>query len=220
MLQPDTVLFDLDGTLLDTAPDFIVVLNALRAKFGHPPLSENIIRNTVSNGARALVSLGFAVQEGDPDFEKYRQQLLDLYQEQLGHSTRLFPGMDQLLTQLEKQRIPWGIVTNKPQRFTIPLLVAVSLHQRCSVVVCADQVIHPKPHPESLIKACQAVNALPENSIYVGDHQRDIEAGQRANMHTIVALFGYIPDNENPYSWRASFQAHSAEDITHYIFGE
>lgn len=219
MPLPETVLFDLDGTLLDTAPDFIKVLNTLRVRHGYPVLPDQTIRNTVSNGVRALIALGFGPEEKQAKFEQYRQELLDLYQQQLGQATHLFAGMDALLSQLENHQIPWGIVTNKPSRFTTPLLATLSLDQRCSVVVCADQVQHPKPHPESLLKACETVQARPEHSIYIGDHARDIEAGQRANMQTIAALFGYIAEHETPHAWGASFLATHVEDITHYIFG-
>lgn len=217
-MYPETVLFDLDGTLLDTAPDFILVLNALRQEYDLHPLPDEQIRNTVSNGARALVTLGFGVNEGEKGFEIYREKLLSAYLSQLGQASRLFPGMDDLLTALEKEGIPWGVVTNKPSRFSIPLLKTLSLSQRCKVLVCADQVTQPKPHPESLLKACEAVNAKPENSIYVGDHRRDIEAGQSAKMTTIAALFGYISEYDKPESWRATYQVSSAADIYKYVF--
>jgi phosphoglycolate phosphatase len=217
-MYPETVLFDLDGTLLDTAPDFILVLNALRQEYDLNPLPDEQIRNTVSNGARALVTLGFGVNEGDKGFEIYREKLLSAYLDQLGQASRLFPGMNDLLEALEGENIPWGIVTNKPSRFTIPLLEALSLSQRCKALVCADQVTKPKPHPESLLKACSIVSAKPEKSIYVGDHRRDIEAGHSAKMTTITALFGYISEHDKPESWRATFQANSAADIYKYIF--
>ncbi len=216
---PETVLFDLDGTLLDTAPDFILVLNALRQEYDLPPLPDEQIRNTVSNGARALVTLGFGVTEGDEGFEAYREKLLSAYLCQLGQASRLFPGMNDLLSVLEEKSIPWGIVTNKPSRFTIPLLETLSLSKRCKVLVCADQVTKPKPHPESLLKACDIVNAHPQNSIYVGDHRRDIEAGHSAKMTTIAALFGYISEDDKPESWQATYQANSAADIHKQIFG-
>lgn len=218
-MYPETVLFDLDGTLLDTAPDFILVLNALRREYDLTPLPDEQIRNTVSNGARALVTLGFGINEGDEGFETYREKLLSAYLSQLGQASRLFPGMNDLLSALEEKDIPWGIVTNKPSRFTIPLLEALSLSQRCKVLVCADQVTKPKPHPESLLKACDIVNANPENSIYVGDHRRDIEAGHSAAMTTITALFGYISEHDKPESWQATYQANSAADIHKHIFG-
>ncbi|MBL4606439.1 MAG: HAD-IA family hydrolase [Pseudomonadales bacterium] len=219
-MYPETVLFDLDGTLLDTAPDFILVLNALREEYGLGPLPNEIIRNTVSNGARALVTLGFDVNEGDVNFETYREKLLKAYQSQLGQASCLFPGINNLLKKLEEKNIPWGVVTNKPSRFAIPLLETLALSQRCDVLICADQVTDAKPHPESLLKACKLVNAKPENSIYIGDHKRDIEAGQRANMTTITALFGYISTEESPVSWRATYLAQSADDIYNHIFNK
>jgi len=218
-MYPETVLFDLDGTLLDTAPDFVLVLNALRREYDLTPLPDEQIRNTVSNGARALVTLGFGINEGDEGFEIYREKLLSAYLSQLGQASRLFPGMNDLLSALEEKNIPWGIVTNKPSRFTIPLLETLSLSKRCNALVCADQVTKPKPHPESLFKACDIVNAKPQNSIYVGDHRRDIEAGHSARMTTIAALFGYISENDTPESWQATYQANSAADIHKLIFG-
>jgi phosphoglycolate phosphatase len=217
-MYPETVLFDLDGTLLDTAPDFILVVNTLRREYDLNPLPDREIRDTVSNGARALVSLGFGVHEGEENFEIYREKLLTAYFDQLGQATLLFPGMQDLLESLEGENIPWGIVTNKPSRFTIPLLETISLPGRCKVLICADQVTNPKPHPEALLKACDIVNAKPENSIYIGDHRRDIEAGNSAKMTTIAALFGYISKQEEPSSWGATFQANSAADIHKHIF--
>ena len=219
-MYPEAVLFDLDGTLIDTAPDFIHVLNTLLTKYQRPPLPEHIIRNTVSNGAGALVTLGFDVCDKEPAFAEYRTGLLELYSHHLGDNSQLFPGMDTLLKKLESRQIPWGIVTNKPSKFTLPLLEALSLTQRCSALVCADQVKKPKPAPEALFKACTMLEVKPEKSIYVGDHQRDIEAGQRARMTTVAALFGYIPENENPQLWHAHHNANNATDIIHCIFGK
>ena len=218
-MYPDAVLFDLDGTLIDTAPDFIYVLNTLLIKYQRPPLAEHIIRNSVSNGAGALITLGFGLCN-KAKFDQYKADLLELYSLHLGDNSQLFPGMDALLKKLESQHIPWGIVTNKPSKFTLPLLKALSLTQRCSVLVCADQVTEPKPAPEALLKACDILNVKSEKSIYIGDHQRDIEAGQRAKMTTITALFGYIPENENPHLWQAHHNASNATDITHCIFGK
>ncbi|MBV1872560.1 MAG: HAD-IA family hydrolase [Gammaproteobacteria bacterium] len=219
-MQIQAVLFDLDGTLLDTAPDFILALNALRVEYELSPLPDAPIRNTVSDGARALVSLAFGLSEGEGDFDIYREKLLSNYEQHLGNKSCLFPGMEALLKKLEKKKIPWGIVTNKPSRFTIPLLEALSLNHRCSVLVCADQVSKPKPHPEPLLKACKFIDVAPENSVYIGDHQRDIEAGHNAGMTTIAALFGYIPTTEDPSSWNAHFTANSTHDIHQHLFSE
>lgn len=203
--QNIAVLFDLDGTLIDTAPDFIVAVNQQRSNHGLAALPDDLIRNTVSNGARALIELSFSFQEGDPDFAQKHQELLALYLRHIADKSTLFPGMDELLSWLEFEDIPWGIVTNKPRRFTIPLLEGLALNQRCKVVVCPDDVANSKPHPESLLSACSALNKNPKQSLYIGDHQRDIEAGRRAGMTTIAVGYGYIPRSENIEAWQADY---------------
>ncbi len=195
------VLFDLDGTLLDTAPDFVRSLNQLRQEEGLSALPYATIRNRVSNGAGALVTLGFGINAEHPDFPRLHQRLLHLYSAGLADESRLFDGMEQVLTWLEARAIPWGIVTNKPLQYSAPLLEGLDLEKRCAVLICPDHVTHRKPHPEPLFLAAERLGCTPAACLYVGDHARDIESGRRAGMVTAAALFGYLDEHSNPLEW-------------------
>lgn len=203
MHQHGIVLFDLDGTLLDTAPDFAVVVNQLRARHHLPALDFATIRQTVSHGARALVTLAFQYTEKDPEFESLREQLLSLYEQHLAVYSCLFNGLDDTLAWLESEQIPWGIVTNKPRRFSEPLIEQLQLHQRCAVLVCPDDVTRTKPDPEPLLLACARLQRPAEGSVYIGDHRRDIEAGRHAGMTTVAAGYGYIDPTDPASAWQA-----------------
>lgn len=207
------VIFDLDGTLLDTAPDFIVVLNRLLAEFEQPPLPDEVIRRTVSNGAKALVTLAFGVGEDDPRFEPLRRRLLELYSEHLAVGTRLFPGIAELLEQLREQNIPWGIATNKPAIFTLPILEALQIQPPPVSVICPDHVQERKPHPESMYLAARHANCEPHEILYVGDHWRDIECGRRAGAITVAAAYGYIDVDDNVDDWQADYRVEHAREI-------
>ncbi len=197
------VFFDLDGTLLDTAPDFALVINRMRRRHGREALPFAHIRNTVSHGARALIQLAFELREGEDGFEALKRELLDLYLDNLAEQTTLFPGMAELLGWLEQQQLAWGIVTNKPRLYTDPILAALDLDQRCQAVVCPDDVSHSKPHPEPLLLAARQAGCPPNQAIYIGDHRRDIEAGAAAGMTTIAASYGYIDPTDPAEQWRA-----------------
>ncbi|WP_323844662.1 HAD-IA family hydrolase [Microbulbifer magnicolonia] len=207
------VLFDLDGTLFDTAPDFIVVLNQLRHQEQLPPLPDDTIRSVVSNGARALVTLGFGKDEGHPAFDGLRQRLLDLYLAHLAEKTVLFPGIQALLENLAENEIAWGIVTNKPVAYTTPLLRAFSHLPAPAAVICPDHVTNRKPDPEPVLLACSQIGCAPAEAIYVGDHERDIIAGRDAGMPTIACSYGYIDDGDDPADWGADHLVHSADEI-------
>ncbi|WP_426416591.1 HAD family hydrolase [Aestuariirhabdus sp. LZHN29] len=207
------VLFDLDGTLLDTAPDFVLVLNQLLEEQQRPALAEPLIRATVSNGARALVTLGFDLTADEAGFEPLRERLLELYEARLGEQTLPFDGIDRLLESLEQRNIPWGVVTNKPSRYTLPLLEKLGYLSRCATVVCPDQVRHSKPHPEPMLLACQQAASTPATTIYVGDHERDIQAGHNAGMATIAALYGYLEADLDWRQWNATHQVFHAAEI-------
>lgn len=211
--QPSAVLFDLDGTLIDTAPDFIRCLNQLRQQHHLEPLPAEHIRRSVSNGARAMVRVGFGLE---PDHQGYLEKhtaFLDLYEAGVAEETTLFEGMDQVLEQLEAKAIPWGIVTNKPVRFAAPLIVALGLAERCATLICPDHVAQRKPHPEALFLACQRIGADPNSAIYVGDHERDIEAGRNAGMQTIAVRYGYIEQPESVDLWQADVIADTVADL-------
>ena len=210
---PGAVLFDLDGTLIDTAPDFVYIVNKLLAQENKPPLPDPVIRNCVSNGARALITLAFGLPPEHKEFEPLRARLLDLYDEHIAVASRLFEGMEDCLRLIQANDIPWGIVTNKPWRFTDPLLKKLALDDRSAVTICPDHVTHTKPDPEPLFKACELINVEPAQCIYVGDHVRDIEAGNNAGMITVTALYGYIDDNEDPLQWNANHTVATTQDL-------
>lgn len=216
-LQPAAVLFDLDGTLIDTAPDFIRCLNRLRRHHGLPPLPPERIRRSVSNGARAMIRLGFGLEPGQPGYEQRYADFLDLYETEMTVETRLFEGMDQLLARLEDRAIPWGIVTNKPVRFAAPLLQALDLSERCASLVCPDHVRQRKPDPEPLLLACRQLGVVARDSLYVGDHERDIEAGRRAGMQTVAVSYGYIEDPASMPQWQADYIVDSVKDLTNLL---
>lgn len=209
----EAMLFDLDGTLLDTAPTFINVLNTLLKKHGKLPLTDALIREKVSHGARALITLGFGLSEDHENFETLRNELLDLYASNISEGTQLFSGMDKVLKALKEKNIPWGIITNKPSRFTFPLLTALGISDDCAVVVCPDDVSNTKPDPEPLHLACFRLNVEASNCIYVGDHERDIAAGNAAGMFTVSALFGYIANDDNPNTWQANLAVKHANEL-------
>ncbi|UTW14147.1 HAD family hydrolase [Marinobacterium rhizophilum] len=217
MPQSDTrlqsVLFDLDGTLLDTAPDFIWVINRLLAEEQHSALDYEALRAQVSNGANAMVCTAFNLPQNHPRVARLRQRFLDIYLEHLAIETRPFDGIMPLLDWLEGNAIPWGIVTNKPELYTHKLLHRLELHHRAGSIICPEQVRERKPHPESIWLACQELGCAPQNSVYVGDHSRDIEAGQRAGLATIAALYGYIGPDEDPRDWRSDHNVDHADAI-------
>lgn len=211
------VLFDLDGTLVDTAPDFVRILNQLRSDENLSPLPYETIRNQVSNGARALVKLGFSLPEDSDAFTERLNSLLKRYEKELAQESRLFPGLNEALELLEAHDIPWGVVTNKPSRYTIPLLKGLKLDQRCAVVVCPDHVENRKPHPEPLLTACDWISVEPRRTIYVGDHARDIEAGRAAGNLTIAAAWGYLDAAEDVANWQADIILHTPPELHHLL---
>lgn len=215
--KPEAVLFDLDGTLLDTAPDFHWVINQLLSENSLPAQPYAELRKHVSNGANAMLKAAFELSDGDSKLPSLHQQMLNLYDQHLAIDSKLFPGIESLLTTLEKEQIPWGIVTNKPERFTTPILSALKLSIRSASTICPDHVKKTKPDPEPLLLACQQIQAAPQNCIYIGDHIRDIDAGNRADMFTIGALYGYINESENSDSWNANAYVKHADQILSVI---
>jgi len=210
------VLFDLDGTLIDTAGDFIPVVQTLRAEAGLVPLAEARIRATVSNGARALVTLALGLTDGDDSFEDRRLRLLDLYGRIIGRNAALYPGMATLLGEIEGRGLAWGIATNKPRALTESLLETLGLEP--GSLVCPDDVAQRKPHPESIERACTELACVPPDVIYIGDHHRDIEAGRRAGAYTIAAAYGYIEDGDSAAAWAADAIAPQSEDVAALVF--
>ena len=216
----DCVLFDLDGTLIDTAPDFIRVLNQLRVEQGLPTLSETEIRKVVSGGSKQMIRLAFGGEPGEEHFDTLLSQFLAMYGDVLTPercSSALFEGLNNVLAELLKLNIKWGIVTNKPERFSIQLIEVLGL--QCPALVCPDHVKVSKPDPEPLFLACQQLGCDPARTIYVGDHERDIQAGLNAGMTTIIADWGYFDDPDPRTNWRAHLLAKNADHLLEIIKG-
>lgn len=198
-----TVLFDLDGTLVDTAPDLGLALNMQRERHGLPALPQETIRPYASHGSKGLLGIGFGLAPEHPDFAARREEYLALYDEVFCRAPTLFPGIAELLQDIERQGLQWGVVTNKPRRFTQPLMQALGLSDRAASIVSGDDCPNPKPHPDTLLLACQQSNSRPEHCIYVGDAERDVVAGLAAGMPTVVALYGYLDEHDRPENWGA-----------------
>jgi len=196
------VLLDLDGTLLDTAPDMAAALNRLRGEEGAAPLKFDAIRPHVSHGAAALVRLGFPTAD-DQLFDTLRQRFIDGYAAQIANETRLFPGFETVLQTIESRGLPWGVVTNKQTSLTCALLAQLNLAHRAACVVCGDTVSQRKPHPAPLLHAANLLGLVPQSCIYVGDAERDVQAGHAAGMRTVIALFGYLGAHDRPDEWCA-----------------
>lgn len=212
------VIFDLDGTLVDTADDFVPVVQALRAEAGLDPMNEDRIRATVSNGARALVTLALGITDTHADFEARRRRLLDLYEAILGTHARPYAGMRELIATLAERGIAWGVATNKPRYLTLPLLAGLGLD--AASVVCPEDVTRRKPDPESIHRACEELGCRPGEAIYIGDHARDIEAGRRAGAYTIAAAYGYIEPGDRADAWGADTVVGTSRDVAAAILGD
>ena len=197
------VLFDLDGTFADTAPDLAYALNETLRRFGGSPLPFATIRPHVSHGATALVRLGFGLEPDTEPFEARRQVLLEVYAANLCRDTRPFDGIPEVLDGLEANGMPWGIVTNKPAWLTDPLMAGLGLAERAGCIVSGDTTSNRKPHPEPILHACARLAVDPADCVYVGDAERDIEAGRRAGTATLAATFGYLQDHDDPMQWGA-----------------
>lgn len=213
MRPVQAVFFDLDGTLVDTAPDLGYALNLQLARHGKPTLTDDKIRPVASHGSRGLLELGFGITPQDSEFVAMRDEYLALYDQVFTRQPRLFDGMETVINHLEKQQIPWGIVTNKPRRFTQPLVASLGLHAQAASVVSGDDAPQPKPSPATLLMACAQVGVDPQCCIYVGDAERDIQAGKAAGMQTVVALFGYLDASDRPETWGADTMIQQPEAL-------
>ena len=217
MRKIDTVLFDLDGTLLDTAPDMALALNMLRNQHGLADLPLSVIRPSVGYGSRALLKLGFNIDETHEKYPKLLEEFFAAYDKCLALSTALFPEMSSVLSHFDEKNIPWGIVTNKPARFTHGLLDALDLTQRCAVIICGDTLNNRKPHPEPILHACKLLQRAPETTLYIGDTITDVQASKAAGTRSLVALYGYIGAEEDPYTWEADGYIEKAGEIIPWI---
>ena len=214
------VLFDLDGTLVDTAPDLANALNILLKQEGRAELAYEKIRPVVSHGGIAIIKLGFNMQPSNPEFEPLRQRFLKIYEDNICQHSCLFKGLDKVLHQLENLNIPWGIVTNKPTWLSEPLLQQLNLDKRLSTLVCGDTLKERKPHPMPMFYAAEQLNIAPEKILYIGDAQRDIEAGRLAGMQTMAAGFGYIESHDPAENWEADYLINNSEDLYSFLFNE
>jgi phosphoglycolate phosphatase len=211
------VLFDLDGTLADTAPDLGHALNLQRERHGLPPLPQEIIRPYASHGTVGLFDIGFGLTPQDERFAPMREEYLALYTANLCLHTALFPGMAELLAALEARNIAWGVVTNKPARFTEPLLELLGLSQRAASIISGDTCAHPKPHPEPLLRAAREIGIAPQSCLYVGDAERDIEAARAAGMSVLIADYGYLSAEDHPETWGADGRINTPQGILAFL---
>ena len=197
------VLFDMDGTLLDTAPDFIAVCQAMLQARNLPAVDDQLIRDHISGGARAMVAATFAMDIQADGFEALRLEFLERYQQHCAVLSKPFDGMAELLTDIEQARLIWGVATNKPVCFAAPIMQQLGLAERSAVLVCPDHVSRSKPDPEMLLLACAKIGVQPGEVLFVGDDERDIEAGRAAGCKTAAVTYGYIHPDDNPRHWGA-----------------
>lgn len=211
------ILFDLDGTLADTAPDLGLALNLQRERHGLAPLPQETIRPFASHGSRGLLGIGFDLTPADLEFPAMRDEYLDLYDEVFTQAPQLFEGINEVLEVLEAAGIKWGVVTNKPRRFTGRLMDALKLSHRAACIVSGDDAERPKPHPDTLLRACEVASTRPELCLYVGDAERDIIAGKAAGMQTMVARWGYLDEHDVPESWRADLMIDRPQELLRHL---
>ena len=203
-MRIQAVLFDMDGTLLDTAKDFFAIVQSMRTERGLSPLAtDSGFRAHVSRGAQAMVAYAFSLEQDSPELDNLRDDFLTRYDAQHADLTEPFPGVLALLERLERAHIRWGVATNKPLRFAQPIMDALHLSSRSAVLLCPDHVENSKPAPDMLLAACAQLQLDPRQVLYVGDDKRDIDAGRAANMHTVAVRYGYIAPGDNPSNWGA-----------------
>lgn len=211
------VLFDLDGTLVDTAPDLGFALNTLLEQEGRQTIDHARIRPVASHGSAGLLNLGFGIEKDDPAYPALQQRFLTLYAENIARESALFIGMQDVLDTLAANGIRWGVVTNKPSFLTMPLMEALQLTQSAACIVSADTTPHSKPHPAPMLHACELVDTKPMECIYIGDAERDIQAARNAQMRSVVALYGYISETDTPESWQADCAINHPYEILQWI---
>ena len=212
------VFFDLDGTLADTAPDLVAATNQLLSARNLPLKPYEQLRPCASAGARGLIGGAFGIDTKHPDFIALRDEFFANYEKALCVHSKLFDGMEHLLNQLESAQLPWGIVTNKSERFTNPLIELMGLSQRSASTVSGDTTPHSKPHPEPILHAARIANLDPNKSLYVGDDIRDVIAGKAAGMKTVAAAYGYCGCEEPPEAWGADFIIQTPQELLQIIF--
>ena len=216
---PHCILFDLDGTLVDTAPDLAAALNQLLERHGRATLSADAIRPVASHGTPGLLGLGFGLTPDDPTFADLRREYLDLYEATHYRASRLFDGLEECLIHIEQNGLSWGIVTNKPARFTEPLLERLGLRQRAACIVSGDSAARPKPDPAPMHLACQIAGVPPGECLYVGDAERDVIAAHAVGMPCAIANWGYLGPDDRPETWHAEHRFATPHDLLRHLSG-
>lgn len=211
----DCVLFDLDGTLVDTAPDLIACLNRTLAAHGFPEAAADGVRPLISHGALAMIRHCAEVEQAEA--ERMLEFMLNQYEDNIADYSRLFDGLADSLQAIEAKGLKWGVVTNKKRRFTEPLLAALGLRQRAACVISGDSTPSSKPNPEPMFAACREAGVAPENCVYLGDAAHDITAGKRANMKTLAAVYGYLKTDDVPESWGADGLIERPQQLMEWI---
>lgn len=217
MTARPVLLFDLDGTLIDSAPDLAGAANDLRADHGLPPLPHAALRPMVGSGARGMVGVAFGAAPGDDRFDTLKDAFLARYAERLLHSTQVFEAMQPVLDLLDRAGLPWGVVTNKAMRFTAPLVDGLGLSQRARVVIAGDTTPHAKPHPAPLLEAARRIGVAPQACAYIGDDHRDMVAGRAAGMATLAAAWGYLGQGEPIDAWGADHVLSVPGQLLHWL---
>jgi 2-phosphoglycolate phosphatase len=217
MSTKPTILFDLDGTLLDTATEFLHCLNIMLTESNQPLIKLESIRHHVSNGSGAMIKAAFNINETHLEFSNKKEYFLDLYEKHLGMHAKLFDGVTEFLDFLDSQKIDWAIVTNKPSRFAIPALKKLGLYNRAKLVVCADHVKEPKPSATPLLYACEKLKVAPSDCWYIGDAHIDVKASKAACIPVAIAEYGYFSENEDIQTWNADYYfSHPTDLITYF----
>ena len=210
-------LFDLDGTFADSAPDLAAALNHTRAMRDLPPLPLEVLRPQASHGSRGLIKVGFGIDPEHPDFIALRDIFLDYYAKNICVQTKLFGDTAELIAELEQRNIKWGIVTNKPHRFTVPLMQALGYAYRAACLVSGDTCAHAKPHPEPMLRACEIIGVMPAQCLYLGDDLRDMQAANASGMRGIIASYGYVGADASVENWQAHGSIATPSHLLRYL---
>lgn len=213
----NTLLFDLDGTLFDTAPDIIDALNHILREHGRAEVTVEALRSRLNGGSLALLNHTFNIDEHHPDFERLKEQLLSHSAKISDYKTDFFEGMRSVLDYLDQNNIPWGIVTNRLTHLALPIVQHFGVEKRMQCLVGQDLVKKPKPHPDPLIYACKLLNIKPQQALYIGDSSVDVQAAHAAGMTSMVAAYGYIPHHEDPKDWQADYMINNPLEILDWI---
>ncbi len=216
-MTPSCVLFDLDGTLINTAPDLIKALNQTLIQFDYPTVADKDLKPFISYGAAAMLDHAITETISESRREQLLAWLLNYYEHHLADLSHLYEGMAEILQMLKTQNIPWGIVTNKRERFALPLMQALNLTQQTDCIICGDTTAHSKPHPEPMLAACQKLTVDPLECLYIGDAQHDITAGNSVDMTTIVACYGYLTTDAQPETWQADAMINHPSELLNWI---